>query len=84
MDIGNIKEIVCDRKKVGRYVASSPTDDEKDCLRRFFQDIQAGTRTVPEKDLGGQFSIYVCGHVLRVKFSPSDTMYVTDIRRGAL
>ena len=83
MDIGNIKNIVCDRVRVGGYITSSPTPSEKDCLRRFFQDVRTGSRTVPHQDIGGQFLIYVCGHILRVAFT-GDNMNVRDIRRGVV
>jgi hypothetical protein len=82
LSIGNV-DVIFDLKKVGGYLASSPTAHERDCLRQFVGKIRAGTESVPAKILGNQFLIAVCAHVLLVAFK-GDKMYVRGIAKGVL
>jgi hypothetical protein len=70
-------------RNVARYIANSPTHQQRVCLRNFFQSLSKGRVRVPCKEIeaGKVFLVGTCGHTIQFK---SYGARVHSIDRGAL
>jgi hypothetical protein len=51
---------------VGRYYRSSPTSQQKRCLREFFENLRRGPVNVPYIIKAGFLLVHTCGHIVTI------------------
>ena len=63
-------------KTVGRYFRNSPTEQQKECLKQFFESLRGAEVDIPHLYKDGYLLVYTCEHV--ITFS-DDGKHVVDL-----
>lgn len=61
-------------KTVGRYFRNSPTDQQKECLKQFFESLRRTQVDIPHLVRDGFLLVYACEHI--ITFSHDGTRVV--------
>ena len=67
-------------KRIGPYLRNSPSPGEKECLRKFFNELGRHSVSNPYFDLGSNiFLVHACDHVIELHDARSSTPRVEHI-----